>query len=398
MTDSKKHDPAQNESALNSDEREKNHTNLTPPPEEEPSPRVGALSGLLDSSVIERRALMGLLVLFVLYTVYFARDLLLPVILSLLFAGLLQPFVSWLRRFRIPESIGAAIVILLLLILVLFILFQVSGPAARWMERGPIIFEQVNTKLRTFMEPIREAQEATESIQKITEISDAIEDEQKKDVEVVVQGPSLSQQLLSHAQAFIAMIVIIVVLTYFLLASGRDTLERFTNNMKNADEAQRFTQLLRRIQRDISVYLRIVTMINICLGIVVGIAMWLLGMPSPILWGALCGFANFVPYLGAMVSAIILAIVSLLTFDTVFRILLPPLVFLTFTTLEGNFITPTILGYRLTLNPIMVFLSILFWTWVWGIPGSLLAVPSLAALKIISNYFEALKPLRAILG
>src|SRR5690606_41199512 len=102
---------------------------------------------------------------------------------------------------------------------VLFILFQVSGPAARWMERGPIIFEQVNTKLRTFMEPIREAQEATESIQKITEISDAIEDEQKKDVEVVVQGPSLSQQLLSHAQAFIAMIVIIVVLTYFLLAS-----------------------------------------------------------------------------------------------------------------------------------------------------------------------------------
>jgi predicted PurR-regulated permease PerM len=139
-------------------------------------------------------------------------------------------------------------------------------------------------------------------------------------------------------------------------------------------------------------------LINTALGVVTTGLMMGLGMPNPGLWGVMAGFLNFIPYLGAAVSLMIIALVSALTFDSLLQIALPPMAFLTVTTIEGNFLTPMIVGRRLTLNPIAVFLTILFWGWLWGIPGALMAVPILAVFKILCDAHKPLHSMGALLG
>src|SRR5690606_35540733 len=125
---------------------------------------------------------------------------------------------------------------------------------------------------------------------------------------------------------------------------------------------------------------------NAGLGVATGLAMAALGVPNPALWGVLAAINNFVPYLGSLATAIVLAIVAAVTFESLGAIVAPPLVFLALTTIEGQFLTPMLLGRRLTLNPVVIFLALLVWGWLWGIPGVLMAVPLLAALKILCDH------------
>jgi predicted PurR-regulated permease PerM len=141
-----------------------------------------------------------------------------------------------------------------------------------------------------------------------------------------------------------------------------------------------------------------ITLINAGLGLAVGIAMSWLGMPNPVLWGVMTGCFNFIPYLGAVSSAIILTLVALLTFDGLDRALLVPSMFMGLTTLEGFFVTPMIVGHRLTLNPVAIFIWLTFWGWLWGVPGMLLAVPLLATLKIVCDHIRPLNPVGEFLG
>ena len=126
--------------------------------------------------------------------------------------------------------------------------------------------------------------------------------------------------------------------------------------------------------------------------------MWVIGLPNAGLWGTVAGVLNFIPFLGPGITAVLIFLVSVLTFDTLSAMLVPPAVFIALTTLEGNFLTPMIVGRRLSLNPIAVFVSILFWGWMWGMPGALLAVPILAIMKILCDAHEPLRPAGALLG
>ncbi|HSV27907.1 MAG TPA: AI-2E family transporter, partial [Candidatus Omnitrophota bacterium] len=141
-----------------------------------------------------------------------------------------------------------------------------------------------------------------------------------------------------------------------------------------------------------------VTLVNIGLGVVTALVMWALGVPNPALWGVVAAILNYVPYAGAMLNVVILAVVGLLSFDELWRGMLPAAAFLGLTTLESDVLTPTMVGRRLTLPPMVVFLSLLVWGWIWGVAGALLAVPILVILKVAADYSETLRPLAPFLG
>jgi predicted PurR-regulated permease PerM len=215
---------------------------------------------------------------------------------------------------------------------------------------------------------------------------------------VVVRGPSLAEQALTQTQVILAQLFVVLVLLFFFLARGRSMLEQLMGTLTNLEDRINYATIAGTVQKNIAAYLATVTLINSALGLVTTGLMMVLGMPNPGLWGVMAGFLNFIPYLGAAVSLMIITLVSALTFDSLLQIALPPMAFLTVTTIEGNFLTPMIVGRRLTLNPIAVFLTILFWGWLWGIPGALMAVPILAVFKILCDAHKPLQSMGALLG
>lgn len=336
-------------------------------------------------------AVIGLFAIGTLFTIYFGRDVLLPIALAMLLNLLLRPIVRGLRRWRIPDAVGAAIVLLGVVGVGGSAVYSLSAPATEWVDRMPLVARQLELKLGDLRTSLAQAREATRRLEEMA--GDAATTR-----EVVVRGPSLVEQVLNQTQAVMANVVIMLVLLYFLLARGRQSLEALIGTMRSIDDRVHYAMLAATVQQNIAAYLATVTIINAGLGVATGFAMWLLGVPNPTLWGVVAAVLNFVPFIGSGVTAVLIFLVSVLTFESLRWILLPPLVFLALTTLEGNFITPTIVGRRLSLNPIAVFIAILFWGWMWGIPGALLAVPILAVVKILCDASPRLRPLGALLG
>jgi predicted PurR-regulated permease PerM len=340
----------------------------------------------------ERIAIIGLFSLGVLYTLYLARDLLLPIFLALLLSFLLRPVVKGLRRLRIPEAVSAAFLVALLLVGLVGAAFSLSEPATVWIKRAPVVMHQLEFKLGDLRESVESARRASQQIEQMA----AAADDQTQ--AVVVRGPSLAEQALTQTQVILAQLFVGLVLLFFFLARGRSMLEQLMGTLTNLEDRIHYATIAGTVQKNIAAYLATVTLINTALGLVTTGLMTALGMPNPSLWGVMAGFLNFIPYLGAGVSLMIIALVSVLTFDNLLQIALPPMAFLAVTTIEGNFLTPMIVGHRLTLNPIAVFLTILFWGWLWGIPGALMAVPILAVFKILCDAHKPLHPLGALLG
>lgn len=358
-------------------------------------PVVGALGGILRSSSAERRLLTALLVLASLYTVYFARGLLLPFILALLLSSLLQPLAGQLNRLRIPDGIAAIIVLLVLTVAVGIVIQQIAAPASNWFERRPYLAAQLNYKLRHLKHSLEEAKETTDKIGKIANLG---EGESKDGEKVVVEEQSFSEKILSRARSAVMTFLVMFVLVYFLLSRGWSTLDRMSREMEEGGTGKMWADILIQIQLQVARYMFTVTAINVSLGIMTAVAMWLVGMPSPVLWGVVATILNFVPYLGGIITTLIIGTVSLLNFITWQEILVPPMLFILFNLLEGQFITPMVVGRQLELNPIAVVLSLLFWGWAWGIGGMLIAVPILAAIKIVSKNVPSMKTVRAMIG
>ncbi|MDY0039166.1 MAG: AI-2E family transporter [Desulforhabdus sp.] len=341
---------------------------------------------------IERRILLFLLILGIAYTLYLARDFLLPICISLLLSFVLQPLVRGLEWLKLPTALAAAIVIVSSVAVIGTAVYHLSNPAVDWINRGPIIRQQLEFKFRKIKHSLKEAQETTKQLENLAEL------ESKETPEVIVKGPTLGSKLFAHTQNTIMVLFVIIVLTFFLLWRGPATMKRVIKTFALPHQAATWTDMMVSIERQIALYLQTITLINCVLGATTAGAMALVGMPTPILWGVVAGLFNFLPYLGAAVTFFILGIVSALTFDTWFRIALAPAVFAMLTVLEGQIITPTVLGNRLSIDPILVFASILFWGWAWGVAGVLVAVPILSVLKIIFSKAESLKPYEELFG
>jgi predicted PurR-regulated permease PerM len=341
---------------------------------------------------VRKVALVGLFVLAVLYTLHLAQDFFLPIALAVLLDFLLSPVVRWLRKVGIQEPIGAGLVVLGLLGVIAAGGWYLSGPAAQWLARAPESMETVERKLQTLRRPVEQMTKAAQKVEAATEVGA----EETRQVEI--KGPSLSRQLFGGTAAFLGNATLVIFLTYFLLAVGDLFLQKLVTVLPQLTDKKKAVAIARETEAQISAYLLTSTFVNIGVGVVTALALWLVGMPNAALWGVVAAVLNFVPYIGAVVNMAILALAALLAFDNMTQALLVPAVFLAINIIEGNLVTPMILGSRMRLNTVALFIGLIFWFYVWGIPGAIIAVPIMAALKIMCDHIESLAPVGEFLG
>jgi predicted PurR-regulated permease PerM len=338
-------------------------------------------------------SLTGLFVLAAFYTLYFARDFILPILLAWILSSLLAPIVRLFKRVRIPEPLSALFIILTLLGTLSLGAYRLSDPAAEWIQKAPESLSGVRAKLQRIMRPVQGVQETTKEIEKMTTLG---KDEEATAVEI--KKPGLGEVVLSRAKNFLLAGGVTLVLLYFLLASGDMFLLKLVKILPTLENKKRAVEIYRQIEADVSTYLAVVTLINIAFGCVIGFSMYLLGMPNPVLWGVMAAVLAYIPYLGSLIGIGTVTVVAILTFDEIFRIIMVPAIYFVLDTIEANLVSPMILGRRLALNPVVIFIWLIFCGWIWGITGALLAVPLLAIIKIISDQVEQLAPIGEFLG
>jgi predicted PurR-regulated permease PerM len=336
---------------------------------------------------IKSLALTGLFVLAVFYTMYFMRAMLLPLVLALLLSYLLVPLVRGLARLRIPPHLGAGIVLLALIGAIGYSVSRLSEPAAGWIEKAPYSLQQLKQKLVPLKKPMEKVAEATGEIDKLT----SPEESQAKPQTVVVKKNALAE-VFTQGPEFVASAVVMLILLYFLMAYDGVFLNKIIRITPRLGDKKRAVSIMREIEIQISRYLLTITAINICLGFAVGTTVHFLGMRNPIMWGVMVAMLNFVPYLGALTGIICMTLGAVLSFDSLGYALIIPASYLLIAVLEGNFITPMVLGRSLTLNPVIILIALAFWGWMWGISGMILAVPILATFKIFCDHIEPMAP------
>ena len=334
-----------------------------------------------------------LTVLALLYTLYFAREFLVPIAFALLLNFLLSPLIRRLLRWHIKPPVSAAFVVLLLVAAVAEGAYQLAGPAQRWAVTAPESFSRAQEKLRSIIRPV---QQVTKNVERA---ANAVGAETGKPAEVVVQsGPSISSRLFGTTQRVAGGLLEVFILLYFLLAGGDLFLQKLIKVLPHFNDKVKAVEIARATEAAVSAYLSTAFLINIIEGAVVAGVLWLLGMPNVLLWGALVALFEFVPYLGAFAIVVIFTVVGLTTFDEVPRALLVPGSFLAINLLQANLVWPLLLGHRLTLNPVAIFIGLAFFFWIWGVPGAFLAVPLLATFKIFCDHIQSLAAIGEFLG
>jgi predicted PurR-regulated permease PerM len=214
----------------------------------------------------------------------------------------------------------------------------------------------------------------------------------------VLRGPRLSERLFGTTQSFLTGAMETIILLYFLLAAGDLFLQKLIKVLPLLKDKKKAVAIARETEASISTYLFTVALVNVALGIVVTLVMLLIGMPNAILWGSMAALAEFIPYVGATVMLGTLAMAGLVTFPEIGHALLVPGAYLAVNLLQANFISPAVLGRRLTLNPVAILVGLVFWWWIWGVGGAFIAVPLLATLKIFCDHIESLAPIGEFLG
>jgi predicted PurR-regulated permease PerM len=340
--------------------------------------------------------LAALLVLAVLYTLYFARAFLLPIILALLFAVILMPAVRALRRLHLPRALAAALVTVALAASLGGLIASIYDPAVQWIEKAPSTLSEVERKLRGIKKSVEGVAKVAEKVEQLA--TPATSTSSAKPAPPAPAQANLLHKTFSTTLAVLVTVGTMLVLLFFLLATGDILLQKTVHAMPTRADKTRVVEIVSGIESQMARYFGAVTLINAGLGIATGIAMYWLGMPNPVLWGAMAFAFNYCPYLGAAASLAVLTVVAALTFNELSQVLAVPAVFFTFTVIEGQFLSPLIIGRHLVLNPVVILLSMLFWAWLWGVVGALLAVPILVGIRIFCEHHERLKPLGEWLG
>lgn len=363
-------------------------------PPAEPTPDSAAEGDDTPGLVhIRSYSLFFLAILGLFYTLYFAREILFPFSLAMVLCLLLRPPVRWMARRGVPYFVGAAVMETALVGVVVFGIYQLVQPAREWMADAPTHLARIEAKLKPVTASLESIKAATAKVDAITDGND-----DNGAVPVVTKQPGVASLVMTSTGAALASVAVTMVLLYFLLASGDTYLNKIVEMVPTFRGKRDAVEVARAIEGGVSSYLFTITMINATLGVVEGLAMWALGVPNPALWGLMAAVLNYIPFLGPMIGTVIVGLVALAEFDTVGAAAVVPMVYLGITTLEGNFITPSIFGRSMSLNPVMVIIFLVFWGWIWGIGGALLAVPFLAAGKIACDRLERLQPLGRFLG
>jgi predicted PurR-regulated permease PerM len=327
----------------------------------------------------------GLFMLALLAALYAAREIVLPIILAIILNLLLQPALRLLERLHVPRMLGALLLIALLFGTIVAFVTGMSGPASSWAAKLPEGVPRLQEHLSFLRAPIEAVRQFWQQAQGYVS-----GDSQPAASTSPAFGAGLLLTIFSNTSAFAAGFLETVLVLFFLLLSGDTFLRRLVEVLPNFSDKRQAVEISQHIEHDISAYLITITIMNAAVGLTTALAMWLCGLGDPILWGAVAFLLNYVPILGPMIGVAMFTLAGLLTAKTLWLALLPAGLYFVIHLAEGEIITPTLLARRFTLNRVLVVLALIFWYWMWGVPGAILAVPMLAITKIVCDRIRML--------
>jgi predicted PurR-regulated permease PerM len=332
-----------------------------------------------------RSLMIGIFIFMAIYALYFGRAFFMPVILAFLLALTLTPIVRTLRKHGVPDVISATLLVIISVCVAATAGYLLSGPVIDLINNASSIGQQLTERLAHLRRPFEKIMDISHQIEGLTQTG-----QEPGTQKVVLAQSGLVSQAAGNVLSAATSITIVFVLSLFLLASGTMFYEKIVQSFATMSEKKRALRVVYDVEREISRYLLTVAIINAGLGAVISLGLWGIGMPTPLLWGAVAALLNFLPYIGALMTILLVAIIALISFDTItYALLAPAFVFLC-DIVEGQFVTPTVVGRRLEINAVAVFIAIAFWSWLWGVVGALIAVPLLVVIKVFCDHFEGL--------
>jgi predicted PurR-regulated permease PerM len=329
----------------------------------------------------------GLFVLALLASFYVAAEIVLPIVLAFVLSLALTPGMRLLERVRVPRGVAAVFLILLLFAALAGLGTILSAPASNWAQKLPEGIPKLQERLSFLSRPIAALQKLVDQAQGLTLGTES------KAVPVAVQGSGLLEHLLSSTRSFASGLLETVLVLFFLLVSGDTFLRRLVEILPRFKDKRQAVDISKQIESDVSAYLFTITMMNLAVGVATGAVLALCGVEDPILWGMVAFLLNYIPILGPMAGVMTFLLVGLLSIDSLWVAFLPAGLYLLIHLVEGETVTPMLLARRFTINPVLVILSLVFWYWMWGVPGAILSTPMLAITKIIS---DRIRPLMAL--
>ncbi|MBA2655585.1 MAG: AI-2E family transporter [Tatlockia sp.] len=312
----------------------------------------------------------------VITAIKFSQLILFPLLFSFFLYLLFNPIVEWLVKFKIPRALAATLIVISLLGLLSLAISSLVQPASEWIEEAPAKFHIVEQKFHFLKESLGQINKAAETAQSITDTP------KKNEVKIATPGLDLGSSLFDLTSNILILIISVAILLFFLLLYFKSFIQNLEKILYNKRRISKENDFLLCLKNEVSHYMLVFSLICAGLGVTVACCFALLGFPNPILWGAMAMFLTYVPYVGHLIGIIIISFISIITFNSYFYIFAPPLVYFLLSALEGQVITPILLGNRLDLNPFIILINIFIWSWLWGISGIVISVPLLVMFKI----------------
>jgi len=372
--------------------------NVPPPPDESAEPAAPVplvtLPGEATPRVFARprpRAPAALLLLATLatgFTLWAAQGLLLPVLLAMFFALIGNPIIRLLQRAYVPRFVSALLVLVLGLAGTGLLAAQLIQPAGEWIRQVPREMESIAPKLRSLVAPMQEANKAAENIARA-----AGGESSSRPVQVVRTKANDPFRTLTATPRMIAAVLAVVLLTFFFMVYGQSLQRNAIALLPGRQQKKLTVEILQEIEREMSRYVLTISLINVLVGLALAGALYWLGVPGDeaLLWGTMAALLNYAPYVGPLIGMLVMLLMGFVAFDDLWQSVLPAAIYLGLHTLEGQLVTPIVLGARMALSPLVLILALMVFGWLWGIVGLLLAVPLLVCVKIVLSRVEGLE-------
>jgi predicted PurR-regulated permease PerM len=328
----------------------------------------------------------------------YASSLLIPVAVALLLTLLLGPLVRGMTRYGVVEPVAAALIVFGTISLIAAVMVVLSGPATEWLRRAPATMRRAEEKLRT-VEPISEIQATASSLSRLAGAgNNGTNSDSMPRIQVTTLERGPLERVGWTTARVVSGILSTLFLTYFLLASGSMFRRKIAYLFPSGIQRTRIKRALAEIEEQMSRYLLVNTLISVGFGSATWVLLAAIGVPNPLLWGAVAGALNFIPYVGAVVTVVLIGLVTLATFNGTREMLLACGGYLLLDLIKGHFVSPMVLGRRIPLNTVAVLLSLLFWGWVWGVVGAIMAVPLTVMIQVICSHSERFRGVAIVLG
>jgi predicted PurR-regulated permease PerM len=361
------------------DARTRKHAHLEEDPGDEARMLAETITAKRDRLLASLTLIAGMGLIVVLpFALRTGAEFFMPVTAALVIAIALVPLLEWFERRGMPSKPAAGLCVIIFLLIALFAIGSIVVPASDWVAQVPAKI----TKVRQALQPVLDIYKNLDRFIDRTVSQVAITQEHTRAVRIETPN-SMSSLLITSAPHLLIQLFFALLVIFFFLSGWTSMRKRTIVSRGSFEGALTTARVIQQVVDATSTYLGTITLINVGLGTLTATALWLLGMPSPIMWGGIVAVANYIPYLGPIVCALLLFLGGLMTFPDVWGALLPPAVFVSFHLVEANFFTPMVVGHRLTISPLSILISLSFWAWIWGTTGALLAVPLLIIMKTV---------------